>query len=47
MGVGNYFAASYGVYATWLDIYNLDIGRMITSYNNSKNVLGAELTLWS
>jgi hypothetical protein len=34
MGVGNYFAVAYGNYATWLDIYNLDIGRMIMGYAN-------------
>lgn len=47
MGVGNYFGVSYGSYGTWLDIYNLDLGRMIATYNNKNNVLGAELTLWS
>jgi hypothetical protein len=29
MGVGNYFGSPYGVYQTWLDIYMLDISRMI------------------
>jgi hypothetical protein len=47
MGVGNYFGVSYGSYGTWLDIYNLNIGRMVESYSNKQNVLGAELTLWS
>jgi hypothetical protein len=47
MGVGNYFAVAYGSYSTWFDIHNLDIGRMIIGYNNTKNVIGAELTLWS
>ena len=47
MGVGNYLGVSYGSYATWMDIYQLDIARMIQNYNNKQNVLGAELTLWS
>ena len=47
MGVGNYLGVAYGNYATWLDIYNLDISRMIENYQNKHNVLGAELTLWS
>ena len=47
MGVGNYLGVSYGSYATWMDLYNLDIGKMIQSYANKANVLGAELTLWS
>jgi hypothetical protein len=29
MGVGNYLAAGYGQYQTWLDIYMLDIGKII------------------
>ena len=47
MGVGNYLGVSYGNYQTWLDLYNQDIGRMIENYENKKNVLGAEVCLWS
>lgn len=47
MGVGNYFGVNYGSYATWLEIYNLNIPKMISNYKNKDNVLGAELTLWS
>ena len=38
---------SYGNYQTWLDLYNQDIGRMVEAYENKKNVLGAEVCLWS
>jgi hypothetical protein len=41
MGVGNYLAAAYGQYQTWLDIYMLDISKMIEKYENKNNVLGA------
>ncbi len=41
MGVGNYYAVGYGSYATWLDLYHLDIGKMIQGYDNKINVLGA------
>lgn len=47
MGVGNYYGVNYGSYASWLDLYNLNIGRMVASYANKQNVLGAEITLWS
>jgi hypothetical protein len=47
MGVGNFLGVGYGMYQTWLDIINIDIGRMITDYKNKNNVIGAELTLWS
>ena len=47
MGVGNYLGVSYGSYQTWLDLYNIDIGKMIQGYSNKENVLGSELTLWS
>lgn len=46
MGVGNYLGVSYGNYQTWLDLYNQDLGQMTKSYDNKKNVLGAEITLW-
>jgi hypothetical protein len=41
MGVGNYFAVSYGSYQTWLDLYGQDIGKIAGQYKNRKNVLGA------
>jgi hypothetical protein len=41
MGVGNYLGYPYGLYQTWLDIYMLDIQRMIEKYDNKKNVIGA------
>ena len=41
MGVGNYYAVSYGSYSTWLDLYNQNIGKMVESYSNKENVLGA------
>ena len=47
MGVGNYFAVSYGQYSTWLDLYHQDLGKAIEKYNNKENILGAEVTLWS
>ena len=47
MGVGNYYGVNYGSYSTWLDLYNQNIGRMVASYANKQNVLGAEITLWS
>lgn len=47
MGVGNYFGFNYGNYVSWLDLYNQNIGRLVSTYNNKKNVLGAEVTLWS
>ena len=47
MGVGNYFAVSYGSYATWLDLYNQNIPKMVSNYKNKDNVLGAEITLWT
>ena len=47
MGVGNYFANSYGVYSTWLDLYKQNIGKTISNYANKDNVLGAEVTLWT
>lgn len=47
MGVGNYFGVNYGSYVTWLDLHNQNIGRMVSSYSNKENVLGAEVTLWS
>ena len=47
MGVGNYLGVSYGNYATWLDLYNQDLGQMSRNYQNKDNVLGGELTLWS
>jgi hypothetical protein len=47
MGVGNYYGFNYGNYVTWLDLYNQDIGKLVSVYSNKKNVLGAEVTLWS
>jgi hexosaminidase len=47
MGVGNYLGVSYGSYQTWMDLYNQDIGRLIENYENKKNVIGAEVCLWS
>jgi len=47
MGVGNYYGDNYGIYTTWFDMYNLNIGRMVEKYSNKANVLGAEVTLWS
>lgn len=47
MGVGNYFGFNYGSYVTWLDLYNQDLEKMVSTYQNKKNVLGAEVTLWS
>jgi len=47
MGVGNYLGVSYGTFVTWLDLYSQDMGKMIESYENKKNVLGAEVCLWS
>lgn len=47
MGVGNYYAVSYGQYVTWLDLYNQNLDRMIQNYDNKENVMGAEVTLWS
>lgn len=47
MGVGNYFAVSYGSYSTWLDLYNQNIAKMVANYKNKDNVLGAEITLWT
>ena len=47
MGVGNYQGVSYGNYQTWYDLYNQDIGKLIESYQNKHNVLGAEVCLWS
>lgn len=41
MGVGNYFAVSYGSYSTWLDLYNQNIPKMVDNYKNKENVLGA------
>ena len=29
MGVGNYYGVNYGTYTTWLDMYNLNIGKMV------------------
>jgi len=46
MGVGNYLGVSYGSYVTWLDLYQQDLGQMIRNYENKKNVIGAEITLW-
>ena len=34
MGVGNYLGVAYGTYMTWLDIYNIDFGKMIERYDN-------------
>lgn len=34
MGVGNYLGVSYGNYQTWLDLYNQNIGRMVSNYEN-------------
>lgn len=47
MGVGNYLGNSYYNYATWLDMYNLNVGREITASPHKDNVIGVELTLWS
>ena len=47
MGVGNYFGVNYGQYQTWLDLYNQNLGKVVSSYRNKENVLGAEVTLWS
>ena len=41
MGVGNDLGVSYGNYQTWLDLFNIDIGRMVENYDNKRNVLGA------
>lgn len=29
MGVGNYLGVAYGNYQTWLDLFNIDINKMI------------------
>lgn len=34
MGVGNYFGFNYGNYVTWLDLYNQDIGKMVSTFRN-------------
>ena len=47
MGVGNYLGVAYGNYQTWMDLYNIDFAKMIEPYKNKKNVLGAEVCLWS
>ena len=47
MGVGNYLGVSYGNYQTWLDLFNIVIGKMIENYPNKNNVLGPEVCLWS
>lgn len=47
MGVGNYFGFNYGTYVTWLDLYNQNIGKIVSNFNHKENVLGAEVTLWS
>ena len=40
-------AYKYGFYFTWLDLYNMDIGKIVSAGPKNANVLGAELTLWS
>lgn len=41
MGVGNYFGFNYGTYVTWLDLYNQNIGKIVSNFNHKENVLGA------
>lgn len=38
---------SSGPYSTWLDLYNQNIRKTISNYDNKDNVLGGEVTLWS
>ena len=47
MGVGNYKGDAYHNYATWWQIYNLNVGREIQAFSNKDEVIGVELTLWS
>ncbi len=47
MGVGSVLGTQYYNYATWLDIYNLNVGKEIQSFSNKDDVIGVELTLWS
>ena len=40
MGVGNILGTQYYNYATWWDIYNLNVGKEIQSFSNKDDVIG-------
>lgn len=40
MGVGNFLGYSYGSYAMWNELYNLNLQSTIANYANKNKVLG-------
>lgn len=47
MGAGSIVGKRYNLYATWLDMYKLDLRNEVSLTQNAGNILGAEITLWS